>query len=126
VRPGKLEILDIVALRCALFHAVRPMSGGAVGPTNRRPRHINSERVARRVVVHRPRHSDCCRLPAQTRSKTRRLMHYCGETRPPPRLIIGASARPPGVCTIRRKLPVTVPNSSRARDFPWRYVSAPR
>jgi hypothetical protein len=29
------------------------MSSGAVGPTNRRPRHINSERVAQRVVAHR-------------------------------------------------------------------------
>ena len=29
------------------------MSSGAVGPTNRRPRHINSERVAQRVIAHR-------------------------------------------------------------------------
>jgi hypothetical protein len=41
------------------------MSSRAVGPTNRRPRHINSERVAQRVVAHRSSQSDCCRSPAQ-------------------------------------------------------------
>jgi len=41
------------------------MSRGAVGPPNRRPRHINSERVAQRVVAHRSSQSDCCRLPAK-------------------------------------------------------------
>ena len=42
------------------------MSSGAVGPTNRRPRHINSERVAPQ--------SDCCRLPAQNKVKNA-LLH---------------------------------------------------
>jgi hypothetical protein len=54
----ELSLTVTVSNRCALFHAVRPMSSEAVGPTNRRRRHINSERQ-----------SDCCRSSAQHAQK---------------------------------------------------------
>jgi hypothetical protein len=52
---------EIVRLHRFLALDNRPIV--AMGPW--RPRHINSERVAQGVVVHRPRHPDCCRLPAR-------------------------------------------------------------